>query len=89
MERVALVRLLGFRVRGTNLWLYPRIPRGWPGFAIVFRYRSARYEIAVGNPRGVCRGVVSIKLDDAMLAETKRVPLVDDGVTHRVQVILG
>jgi hypothetical protein len=35
--------------------------------------------------------VLSIKLDDEMLAADKNflVPLVDDGVTHRVQVVLG
>jgi cyclic beta-1,2-glucan synthetase len=91
MYRVTLEWLLGFRVQGANLMLDPCIPRGWPGFEIVFHYRSARYEIAVKNPRGVCRGVLSIKLDDEILAENKKflIPLVDDGVTHRVQVVLG
>ena len=91
MYRVALEWLLGFRVQGANLMLDPCIPHGWPGFEIVFRYRSARYEIAVANPRGVCRGVLSIKLDDEMLAHDGRflIPLVDDGNTHRVQVVLG
>jgi cyclic beta-1,2-glucan synthetase len=91
MYRVALERLLGFRVQGANLVLDPCIPRGWPRFEIIFCYRSARYEIAVENPRGVCRGILSIKLDDEMLAANKNflIPLVDDGITHRVQVVLG
>jgi cyclic beta-1,2-glucan synthetase len=91
MYRVAFEGLLGFRKRGANLAIDPCIPHGWPEFEIIFRYRSARYEIAVENPHGVCRGVLSIKLDDEMLAADKNflVPLVDDGVTHRVQVVLG
>jgi cyclic beta-1,2-glucan synthetase len=91
MYRVALEGLLGFRVQGANLVLDPCIPRGWPGFEIVFRYRSARYEIAVKNPHGVCRGVLSITLDEEILPGSGKrlIPLVDDAVTHRVQVILG
>ena len=91
MYQVALEGLLGFRLEGENLTLDPCIPRGWPGFEIVFRYRSTRYEISVTNPHGVCRGVASITLDDNALATTNStlIALVDDGATHRVQVLLG
>ena len=91
MYRVALEWLLGFRVQGSNLALDPCIPRGWPSFELVFRYRSARYEITVENPLGVCRGILATKLDGEMLTGNKRllIPLVDDGATHRVQVVLG
>ena len=41
----------------------PCIPRAWPGFELVFRYRSARYEIVVENPREVSRGVASVEVD--------------------------
>ncbi len=70
MYRVALEGLLGFHVQGASLLLDPCIPRAWPGFEIAFRHRSARYEIAVENPHGVCRGLVSLTLDGKMLAMT-------------------
>ncbi len=91
MHRVTLEWLLGFRVQGTDLVLDPCIPRNWPGFEIAFRYRSARYDIAVDNPLGVCRGVLGAKLDGEMLTTGKvlRIPLVDDGATHKVQLVLG
>ena len=91
MYRVALEGLLGFRLQGGNLALDPCIPRNWPGFEIVFRYRSARYEIAVENPRSVCRGVLSVTLDGELMTERKKVlvPLSDDGATHRVLLVLG
>jgi cyclic beta-1,2-glucan synthetase len=91
MYRVALEYILGFRLRGANLALDPCIPHDWPSFEITFRYRSARYEIAIDNPRRVCRGVVSISLDDKVMATEEKVlvPLVDDGATHRVRVVLG
>ena len=91
MYRVALERLLGFRVQGTNLTLDPCIPRGWPSFEIKFRYRSARYEISVENPLAVCRGILATKLDGKILTENNKslIPLADDGAEHRVQLILG
>jgi len=68
----------------------PCIPRAWPGFEIVFKYRSARYEISVENPHGVCRGVTRLELDGVALPEANpRIGLADDGATHRVRVTLG
>jgi cyclic beta-1,2-glucan synthetase len=89
--RVVLEWLLGFRVQGENLAIDPCIPRGWPGFEIAFRYKTARYEITVENPLGVCRGILATKLDGEMLTGNKKllIPLVDDGTKHVVQVVLG
>ena len=89
--RVTLEGLLGFRLRGDVLQLDPCIPRHWPGFEISFRYRSARYEIAVENPLGVSKGILALKLDGQTLSGEQMglVPLVDDGQTHRIVVVLG
>jgi cyclic beta-1,2-glucan synthetase len=77
-------------LRGATLLLDPCIPKTWPGFKIAFRYRSARYDIEVENPSGVCRGVVHAELDGAVLAENAApIPLVDDSATHRVRIVLG
>lgn len=91
LYRVALEWLLGFRVQGENLAIDPCIPHGWTGFEISFRYRSARYDISVENPLGVCRGILATKLDGKILKGNEKllVPLVDDGTMHRVQVVLG
>ena len=91
MYRVTLEWLLGFRVRGENLALDPCIPHAWPGFEVTYRYRSARYEISVENPLGVCRGILAIKLDGEVVTGNKNalIPLRDDGAVHKVQVVLG
>jgi cyclic beta-1,2-glucan synthetase len=91
MYRVALEALLGFRVRGENLLIDPCIPRGWPDFEISYRYKTARYRISVENPLGVCRGILAVKHDGRMIeGENKSlIPLVDDGQSHEVQIILG
>jgi cyclic beta-1,2-glucan synthetase len=82
--------ILGFRLRGKTLLIDPCIPRKWPGFEIVYRHGSTRYEVAVGNPRGVSRGATSVTLDGKPLAQRPaQIELADDGVTHRVQIILG
>jgi cyclic beta-1,2-glucan synthetase len=90
LYRAGIEAILGFRLQGAFLLLAPCIPREWPRFEIVFRYRSARYEIAVENPHGVNRGVAKAELDGKALPDgPTRVPLVDDGQVHKVRVILG
>ena len=89
MYRAGLESILGFRLRGARLELDPCIPRAWPGFAITFRHRSARYEIEVENPRGVSRGVARLELDGAALEGAASIPLTDDRLTHRVRIVLG
>jgi cyclic beta-1,2-glucan synthetase len=88
--RVALERILGFRLQGNNLLLDPCIPKSWPGYEISYRFGSARYDISVENPQGVCRGILAINLDGRMLSRRPSlVPLADDGASHRVQIVLG
>ena len=90
MYRAGLEWLLGFRVRGEFLHLDPCIPHAWPRFEIAFRYRSARYEITVENPRGVSRGVSSVKVDGAAPGSgLGPLRLTDDDATHLVRVVLG
>ena len=60
--------ILGFRVAGQRRCARSLHSQGWPGFEIAFRYDSARYEIAVENPVGVCRGVA---VDRSSTARTR------------------
>jgi len=89
--RVALEWLLGFRLHGDELLIDPCIPHGWPSFEIVYRRGATRYEIGVENPLGVCRGVLSVRLDGQPVAGTgaRRIPIVDDSATHIVEIVLG
>ncbi len=90
MYRAGVEWILGFRLRGKTLLIDPCIPSKWPGFDIVYRYHGTRYEIAVENPRGVSRGVSSVELDgQALVQRPAQIKLSDDGVTHRVRIILG
>ena len=90
LYRAGIESILGFRKQGEYLLVTPCIPPQWRRFEIAFRHASARYEIAVENPTGVSRGVVSTVVDDTPLPEgASRILLQDDGATHRVQIILG
>jgi cyclic beta-1,2-glucan synthetase len=89
MYRAGLESILGFRLRGAQLVIDPCIPRAWPGFELVFRYRSARYDIVVDNPQRVSRGVASVEVDGEALGGDFVITLADDGNTHRVRIVLG
>jgi cyclic beta-1,2-glucan synthetase len=97
MYRAATEWILGFRLRGTTLFIDPCVPRTWRHYQMTFRYRSARYEIRVENPRGVTRGVAHVEVDGQVLQEPEEtsslrrgeIPLVDDGATHGVRIVLG
>jgi cyclic beta-1,2-glucan synthetase len=90
MYRAGIEWILGLRVQGATFLVDPCIPKAWPSFEIDFRHGATRYEISVQNPDGVNRGVAGIELDgSALSAGSTTVPLVDDGSTHRVRVLLG
>lgn len=90
LYRAGIEGILGVHVQGTHLLLAPCIPKQWPGFELVYKYRSARYEISVSNPHGVNRGAVATTVDGISLpAGECRIQLLDDGATHQVELILG
>ena len=90
MYQAGVEAIMVFRLLGTTLVIAPCILRAWTGYEIDFRYHSATYEIVLDNPQGVSRGVASIELDGHALAgRGTMIPLVDDGVTHAVRVVLG
>jgi cyclic beta-1,2-glucan synthetase len=90
LYRAGIEAILGLHVQGTQLLLTPCIPAGWRRFEMVYRYRSARYEIAVENPNGVSQGAARMTMDGIRMPPGEpRVPLLDDGAIHRVELILG
>ena len=88
MYRLGVERTLGLRRVGTAFQIDPCIPASWPGYRIEYRYGRSAYRIDVHNPDGVSRGVREVHLDDAPLPDG-RIPLIDDGAMHSVQVWLG
>jgi cyclic beta-1,2-glucan synthetase len=88
MYRSGVESILGLKRRGMTFIVDPCIPASWPEYSIVWKFRSARYEITVVNPHRRCRGVSSAELDGTPVRHDS-IPLVDDGQVHRVRVVMG
>ncbi|MFA6957176.1 MAG: glucoamylase family protein [Thermoanaerobaculia bacterium] len=88
MYRVAIEGILGMQRRGDFLSLNPCIPSSWPGFTINWRLGKSSYEIVVENPELRCRGVASAMLDGRRV-DPALIPIADDGLEHRVRIVLG
>ena len=77
MYRIWIEEVLGFKLRGNVLTLDPVIPHEWPGFELVYHFRSATYEITV--QRGAAAGSTVAGVS---------IVLVDDGAVHQVVVTI-
>jgi cyclic beta-1,2-glucan synthetase len=88
MYRAGLESILGLRRQASTFQMDPCIPSSWSEYAIAWRYGRTRYEIVVSNPAHRCRGIAEARLDGA-LVDPRAIPLIDDGVTHRVQLLMG
>ena len=88
MYRAGLESMLGLRRQGATFSVDPCIPSSWPGYEIEWRVGRTQYLISVTNPERHCRGVSTASLDD-VVSDAAAIPLVDDGLTHRVRVVLG
>ena len=86
MYRVWIEDVVGFRLRGNQLFLRPELPEDWSSCKLTFRFHSSLYRIAMDrvSQGNTCRIEV-----DGKLARQGFVPLVDDGGEHLVQVEIG
>ena len=89
MYRAGVEWILGFRLRGTTLFMDPCIPREWPEFDLSFRYHSSRYEMKVLNPKRVCKGIQSVEVDGKPVRGGAAIFLTDDGALHDIRIHLG
>ncbi|HEY8311325.1 MAG TPA: hypothetical protein VIG47_12250, partial [Gemmatimonadaceae bacterium] len=86
--RTGLEGILGFTKRADKLTMNPCIPAKWDGFTIEYIYKTATYAIEVRNPSHVERGVRSVTVDTAVVADGT-IDLRDDGARHVVIVEMG
>jgi cyclic beta-1,2-glucan synthetase len=88
MYRAGIESILGLRRRGETFVIDPCIPSSWSDYWIAWRFLDSRYEIAVSNPMRRCRGVATATLDGAPV-NANAIPLLNDGRTHDVRIVLG
>ncbi|HEY2904657.1 MAG TPA: protein ndvB, partial [Vicinamibacterales bacterium] len=88
MYRAGVESILGLRRRGNAFIVDPCIPSSWPEYSIQWTFLDSRYDITVSNPAGRCRGVRTATLDGAPI-DAAAIPLLNDGRTHDVRIVLG
>jgi cellobiose phosphorylase len=88
LYRLGIEAILGVRRQGSTLCLNPCIPETWPGFSVSYRIGQTIYQVDVLNPERLNRGVKQVSLDGRLLSNGL-IPLTDDGLEHRVQVLMG
>jgi len=85
---VASQGILGVKPDFDGLRLDPCIPKGWKGFKITRHYRGVEYQIKVSNPKGICKGVKTLKVDGKTVTGNL-IPHPLEKKTLRVEVVLG
>jgi cyclic beta-1,2-glucan synthetase len=88
MYQAAIEGLLGLRRAASTFTVNPCIPAIWATYSLDWRIGRGRYRITVTNPERLCRGVSSAELDGTPV-DPLAIPLLDDGRTHEVHVVLG
>lgn len=83
MYRLITECFLGISRVGNQLHIKPCIPEEWPEYKVHYRFGKAVYHIIVTQQSGT--GEMSVKLD-AIVQESKSIPLIDDEVEHVVEV---
>ncbi|QUG73505.1 cyclic beta 1-2 glucan synthetase (plasmid) [Erwinia sp. E602] len=80
--RLLTEELLGIRRYGNSLTVHSLLPDSWPSFSMTYQHGSSQYHITVS------RGEVTyqVTLDGIPLADD-RIPLMDDGKTHTIEII--
>jgi cyclic beta-1,2-glucan synthetase len=91
MQRAAVEGILGLTLHGAAIEVEPCIPAHWPRFELRLQWRGSLWEVVVGNPLGVSRGVASAAMDGRPLplAGRCRIDSPEDGKPHRLELTLG
>jgi cyclic beta-1,2-glucan synthetase len=87
MYRLIMESLLGLHVvDGESLYIEAVLPADWPGYTLSYRHRETDYQIAVHAAQGDA-GPRRILLNGQPI-EGDRLPLIDDGGEHHVDIYL-
>ena len=86
--KAGLEYILGFTKEADTLLIDPCIPKKWAEYSIRYRYLKTFYQITVKNPKNRNKGVAQIMVDGE-LQKSNSIKLIDDGVNHEVEVLLG
>jgi len=80
--------ILGIRPDFDGLIIDPCIPKDWKEFSIVRKFRNSTFSISITNPNGINKGVKKLMLDGKSI-DGNKIPVLNDGKEHKVEVELG
>ena len=81
--KIGVEDILGFQKNGNTLSIEPNIPLTWKEFSIDYKYENTIYKINVTLKE---KATKSISVDGT---KVKTIELIDDKMTHKVDVIIG
>jgi cellobiose phosphorylase len=80
--------ILGIQPDYDGLIVNPCIPKAWHEFTITREFRGDTFIIKITNPNHISKGVKAVTIDGKKI-EGNRLPVIADGLTHHVEVVLG
>ena len=83
MYRLIVESLLGLRLEAGTLRFAPVLPAEWEGFTMDYRHRDTSYRIELRQRDAGTSPAVRL---DGELRADDRIPLLDDGVEHHVEL---
>ncbi|WP_374189826.1 GH36-type glycosyl hydrolase domain-containing protein [Erwinia sorbitola] len=82
--RLLVESLLGITREGGSLSVRPVLPEAWPAVSLTYRHASSEYHIQISR----AGEGYSVTLD-GVIQPGERIPLLDDGQHHQVEISLG
>lgn len=80
--------ILGVKPAYDGLQVNPCIPTDWKGFKVTRKFRGATYNIEVKNPNKAQKGVKSLSVDGKAV-QGCIIPIMPEGKTYKVEIVLG
>ncbi|MFX1485351.1 MAG: GH36-type glycosyl hydrolase domain-containing protein [Promethearchaeota archaeon] len=80
--------IIGVRPQYQGLLIDPCVPTSWTNFRMTSQFRNTVYDITFSNPKGVSKGIETIRVDDKPF-ESNLIPAFSDGKTHKISITLG
>lgn len=88
MYQAAVQALLGLTRHGRVMSVAPCVPTAWSEYSMEWTIRRTRYHFTVSNPEHLSQGIAWASLDGTEV-DAGAIPVVEDGQTHRIRIVLG
>lgn len=80
--RLLTGELLGIKRSGGAFIVHTRLPDEWSSFSMSYKYGKSHYQISISRSDGEYRVTL-----DGVLLPCDKIPLLDDGKNHTVEII--